>query len=182
MEKEDKQNGGKYRDLIAAYVDHNFGPRDITVYTEVSVGKTIIGKNRRLDVLLVRETDQRSLAIECKWQSVGGTTDEKIPYALQDIEAMWIPGCLAYAGDGWSEGVLHTLEGSRYAVACWPDLTLRRRQHTLELDHVIAAVFGFFDLVIPPKCRFKKPAQLGLALPGPKKVGAQLDQKKRSKG
>ena len=31
----------------------------------------------------------------------------------QDLEALWVPGCLAYAGKGWSRGVLHTLEGSR---------------------------------------------------------------------
>lgn len=104
-------DGNKYRDLVAAYVQHNFGPRDLTIYVEVPVGKTIIGKRRRLDVLLIREADQQALAIECKWQGGGGTADEKIPYALQDIEAMWIPGCLAYGGRGWSTGVLHTLEG-----------------------------------------------------------------------
>jgi hypothetical protein len=141
-------DGNTYRDLVAAYVARNFGCRALTIYTEVNVGKTIIGKNRRLDVLLVHETDQKALALECKWQSGGGTTDEKIPYALQDIEAMWIPGCIAYGGSGWSKGVLHTLEGSRHAVACEPEEDLARTKKTLELDHVIGAVFGFWDLVI----------------------------------
>jgi len=91
-----------YRDLIAAYIDVNFASRGVIVYTEVALGKTIIGKNRKLDVLALRKSDQRALAVECKYQAVPGTTDEKIPYALQDLEALWIPGCLVYAGEGWS--------------------------------------------------------------------------------
>ena len=30
------------------------------------------------------------------------------------------PGCLAYAGDGWSRGILHTLEASPLAAYCLP--------------------------------------------------------------
>jgi hypothetical protein len=155
-------DGNTYRDRIAAYVQRHYGARDLTVYTEVSVGKTIIGKNRRIDVLLVHETDQRALAIECKWQMGSGTTDEKIP----DLEAMWIPGCLAYGGDGWSRGVLHTLEGSRFAVACDPPIDLGRNKKTLELDHVIGAVFGFWDLVLPRDRLFKQSPQLLLPMAG----------------
>jgi hypothetical protein len=124
----------EYRDLIAAYIDVNYGPRGVVVYTEVSLGKTIIGKNRKLDVFALRKADQRALALEAKYQEVQGTTDEKIPYALQDLEALWIPGCLAYAGPGWSKGVLHTLEGSRRAVHCLPERPdLARTNATREL-------------------------------------------------
>lgn len=122
----------------------------MTVYTEVSLGKTIIGKNRRIDVFVLREADQRALAIECKFQNVSGTADEKIPYALQDLEALWIPGCLAYGGDGWSDGVLHTLRGSKRAVYCHPAAPLfGRSEETRELDHVVASVFGLWDVVLP---------------------------------
>ena len=117
-----------------------------------------------VDVLLIHEPDQKALALECKWQAGGGTTDEKIPYALQDIAAMWIPGCLAYGGNGWSKGVLATLEGSRFAVACEPPEDLARTKRTLELDHVIGAVFGYWDLVLPSERLFRKPSQL--LLPG----------------
>jgi hypothetical protein len=161
----------EYRDLIAAYIDANFGTAGLVVYTEVSLGKTIIGKNRRLDVFVLRESDQAALALETKFQQVPGTTDEKIPYALQDLEALWIPGCLVYAGEGWSQGVLHTLEGSRRAVRCLPDrLTFERTTDTRELDHVIAAVFGLWDQVLSDDRLFSKPLQLSLALRGLKKV------------
>jgi len=157
-----------YRDLIAEYLVANFAARGLAVYTEVPVGKTIIGKNRRVDVFVLRESDQRSLAIECKYQRASGTTDEKIPYALQDLEAMWVPGCLAYAGAGWSKGVLHTLESSRVAVHCLPDAkSLKPNKDTLELDHVVAAVFGLWDLVIPERRRFVKRRS---ERPGPKKA------------
>jgi hypothetical protein len=160
-----------YRDLIAAYIDVNYGPKEVVVYTEVSLGKTIIGKNRKLDVLALRLSDQRALALETKYQEVPGTTDEKIPYALQDLEALWIPGCLVYAGSGWSKGVLHTLEGSRRAVHCLPEQPdLARTFATRELDHVLAAVFGLWDRVIPEERRFSQNAQLSLLASGPKKA------------
>lgn len=173
-------DGDTYRDLVAAYVERNFGARNLTIYTEVNVGKTIIGKNRRIDVLLIHEPDQKALAVECKWQAGGGTTDEKIPYALQDIAAMWLPGCLAYGGSGWSKGVLHTLEGSRFAVACELPDDLARTRKTLELDHVIGAVFGFWDLVLPEERLFKKPAQL--LLPGVKPTRPREPEEKKRAG
>lgn len=157
----------EYRDLVAAYVDTNFGRTGLSVYTEVALGKTIIGKNRLIDVFVLRQHDQRALAIECKYQQVSGTTDEKIPYALQDLEALWIPGILVYAGDGWSKGVLHTLEGSKLAARCLPTKpSFTRDKSTRELDHVLAAVFGLWDLVLADERLFSRDPQLALSLKG----------------
>jgi hypothetical protein len=151
--------GAEYRDRIAAYILTTFGARGLVVYTEVSLGKTIIGKDRKVDVFVVRADDQRAIAIECKFQDSQGTTDEKIPYALEDLAALWIPGCLVYAGEGWSRGVLHTLEASRLAAYCLPDApSYARGAATRELDHVLAATFGLWDLVIPEGRRFTIPA------------------------
>ncbi|MEY4579038.1 MAG: hypothetical protein RL701_3741 [Pseudomonadota bacterium] len=146
------------------------------VYTEVSLGKTIIGKSRRIDVFALRPSDQCALAIECKYQRVQGTADEKIPYALQDLEALWMPGCLVYAGEGWSEGVLHTLEGSKLAAFCLPEAPgVERTTDTLELDHIVAAVFGLWDKVISETRIFKGHDQLMLPLKGPKKATDSAD-------
>jgi PD-(D/E)XK nuclease superfamily domain len=151
--------GNEYRDLIAAYIHHNFGGHGLVVYTEVFLGKTIIGKDRKVDVFVVRSADQRAVAIECKFQEHQGTTDEKIPYALDDLDALWVPGCIAYAGDGWSRGILHTLAASKHAVSCLPRRpALERTGETRELDHVIAALFGLWQEVIPEKRRFRPPA------------------------
>ena len=147
--------GNDYRDLVAAYIVKNFGPADLVVYTEVSLGKTIIGKDRRVDVFVVRRRDSAAIAIECKYQDSQGTVDEKIPYALQDLEAVRVASCLVYAGEGWSRGILHTLEASPLAAYCLPEPgALERSKTTRELDHVIAATFGLWDRIIPESRRF----------------------------
>lgn len=148
--------GNEYRDLIASYIHHNYSLHGLVVYVEISLGKTVIGKDRCIDVFVVRPEDRKALAIECKYQDSLGTVDEKIPYALLDLAALWVPGCLVYAGTGWSKGVLHSLEASHLAANCLPDkTTLNRTKQTRELDHMIAATFGLWDLVLPPSKRFR---------------------------
>jgi hypothetical protein len=150
--------GNGYRDLIASYIHHNYASEGLVVYVEISLGKTVIGKDRCIDVFVVRPTDRKAIAIECKYQDSLGTVDEKIPYALQDLEALWVPGVLVYAGSGWSKGVLHSLEASRLACSCLPDAaTLARSKQTRELDHILAATFGLWDLVLPANRKFKPP-------------------------
>lgn len=147
--------GNDYRDLIAEYIAVNYTSAGILVYTEVSLGKTIIGKDRRVDVFIHHKTERVALAIECKFQDVQGTTDEKIPYALRDLEATRVPGCLAYAGNGWSHGILHTLEASPLAAYCLPNSQRSSRtKYTRELDHVIAATFGLWERIIPKRRLF----------------------------
>jgi hypothetical protein len=148
--------GNQYRDLIASYIHHNYAAEGLVVYVEISLGKTVIGKDRCIDVFVVRPSDRKAIAIECKYQDSLGTVDEKIPYALLDLDALWVPGCLVYAGRGWSKGVMHSLEASRLAAYCSPDKeTLNRSKLTRELDHMLAAIFGFWDLVLPANKRFK---------------------------
>ena len=101
--------GGDYANLVAQYLARRFGSRGLRVYREVRVGKSIIGKNRCVDVFCVSEPDNTAFAIECKFQDSPGTVDEKIPYALDDLDALPMAGCIAYAGKGFSEGVLHML-------------------------------------------------------------------------
>jgi hypothetical protein len=151
--------GNDYRDLIASYIHHNYAPHGLVVYIEISLGKTVIGKDRYIDVFVVRPDDRKAVAIECKYQDSLGTVDEKIPYALLDLEALWVPGCLVYAGKGWSRGVLHSLEASRLAAYCLPDgATLARGKLTRELDHMLAAIFGLWELVLPANKQFRPPA------------------------
>jgi hypothetical protein len=148
--------GNGYRDLIASYIHHNYAAEGLVVYVEISLGKTVIGKDRCIDVFVVRPSDRKAIAIECKYQDSLGTVDEKIPYALQDLAALWVPGCLVYAGKGWSKGVLHSLEASHLACSCMPDpTTLARNKQTRELDHMLAAIFGFWDLVLPASKKFR---------------------------
>jgi hypothetical protein len=144
--------GAEYANLVAAYVARRFSGRQLKVYREIRVGKTIIGKNRCIDVFCICEPTNRAFAIECKFQDSQGTVDEKIPYALDDLLALPMAGCIAYAGRGFSDGVLHMLAASRHAAYCLPaagqtDTT----PETKELDDLLAAHFGWWDVLVDKK-------------------------------
>jgi hypothetical protein len=117
------------------------------VYREVNVGKSIIGKNRRIDVFCVCERE--AFAIECKFQDSPGTVDEKIPYTLDDLEALPMAGCVAYAGQGMSDGVLHMLRGAPHAAYCLPAPgQAEPSPDTWELDHLLAMHFKWWDVLV----------------------------------
>ena len=145
-------SGSEYANLVAIYVARRFGPRGLKVYREVRVGKSIIGKNRCIDVFCVRDSDNTAFAIECKYQESVGTVDEKIPYALDDLDALPMAGCIAYAGRGFSDGVLHMLNASPRAAYCLPfDGQTDSSLDTRELDHLLSAHFSWWDVIVGPK-------------------------------
>ena len=140
--------GGDYANLVALYLARRFGARGLRVYREVRVGKSIIGKNRCVDVFCVSEADGNAFAIECKFQDSPGTVDEKIPYALDDLDALPMAGCIASAGKGFSEGVLHMLGAAPRAAYCLPaDGQIDSSPETRELDHMLATHFGWWDVL-----------------------------------
>jgi len=147
--------GAEYADRIAQYLVSNFESRGLDVYREANLGKTIIGKNRRIDILVIEQVTRKALAIECKYQDSAGTVDEKIPYALEDLEAIGMPVCLAYAGQGFSEGVLHMLAAAPIAAAGLPGEDLSRTNDTRELDVALALTFLWWDLIVRDKERVK---------------------------
>ena len=151
-------SGKEYADLVASYILKNFGARGLTVYREVSMGKTIIGKNRHVDILVLHAASSTVLAIECKYQDTLGTVDEKIPYAIQDMQAMGVPVCLAYAGGGFSAGILHMLAACPIAAQCLPSPSLEPSRETREVDIALAMAFRFWDLVVSNKKPFALPA------------------------
>jgi hypothetical protein len=141
--------GAEYANLVAGYVSKRFGARTLKVYREIRVGKTIIGKNRCIDIFCVHDDSQKAFAIECKFQDSQGTVDEKIPYALDDLRALPMSGCIAYAGQGFSEGVLHMLAASRHAAYCLPvPGQMETSPDTRELDHLLAVHFEWWDVLI----------------------------------
>ena len=141
--------GGEYSTLVAVYVAGRFGDRGLKVYQEVRIGKSIIGKNRCIDVFAVCDRDNKAFAIECKYQESVGTVDEKIPYALDDLRALPMAGCIAYAGRGFSDGVLHMLRASPHAAYCLPHTAqVHASADTRELDHLLAMHFGWWDLLV----------------------------------
>jgi hypothetical protein len=144
--------GSQYSSLVAGYVAARFASRDLNVYREVRIGKSIIGKNRSVDILCVCQSQELAFAIECKLQESQGTVDEKIPYALDDMRASPVPGCLVYAGNGFSKGVLHMLSAARDAAYCLPHKNQAApTPSTRELDHLLAAHFRWWDVLVEGK-------------------------------
>jgi hypothetical protein len=142
--------GKEYADRVAGYTSRRFADRGLKAYREVRVGKSIIGKNRCIDVFCV--SDGEAFAIECKFQDSEGTVDEKIPYALDDLHALPMSGCIAYAGKGFSAGVLHMLEASPHAAYCLPEPgQCHQSLLTRDLDHLMAIHFKWWDVLIGSK-------------------------------
>ena len=144
--------GAGYANLVAAYLSQRFAERGLKVYREVKIGKTIIAKNRCIDIFCVSESTNDAFAIECKFQDSEGTVDEKIPYALDDLQALPMRACIAYGGKGFSKGVLHMLEASPHAAYCLPVVNQAdTSSETWELDHLLATHFKWWDVLVGRK-------------------------------
>lgn len=76
---------------------------------KLTVGKTIYGKDRQVDVLFRHVPSGNRLAIEAKYQRVKGTADEKLPYAVLNQATLPLPGVIVYGGGGFHQGALHWL-------------------------------------------------------------------------
>ena len=58
-------------------------------------------------------------------------------------------GCIAYAGKGFSDGVLHMLARRPRAAYCLPVADQgETTAETQELDHLLAMHFGWWDVLV----------------------------------
>jgi hypothetical protein len=83
---------------------------------KLTVGKTIYGKDREVDVLFRDARNGNRLAVEAKYQRVTGTADEKLPYAVLNLATLPLPGVIVYGGGGFHQGALHWLCASSKAT------------------------------------------------------------------
>lgn len=72
---------------------------------QVRVARRIWGAIRHIDVVLTHPETRKTLGLECKFQAVTGTAEEKIPSVINDIAAWPIPGLVVFAGDGFTENM-----------------------------------------------------------------------------
>jgi hypothetical protein len=72
---------------------------------QVRVARRIWGAVRHIDVVITHPQTRKTLGIECKFQGVTGTAEEKIPSVIRDIEAWPIPGLVVFAGEGFTENM-----------------------------------------------------------------------------
>lgn len=83
---------------------------------QVRVARRIWGAERYIDVVLVQPQTRKTLGLECKYQAVRGTAEEKIPATIKDIEAWPIPGLVVFAGAGFTENMRSFLISTGKAV------------------------------------------------------------------
>lgn len=83
---------------------------------EFRVGRRIWGAERRIDIILAKPDSERRLGVECKYQGVSGSAEEKIPTTIQDIAAWPIPGLLVFDGNGFSPNMRTFLISSGKAM------------------------------------------------------------------
>jgi len=72
---------------------------------QVKVARRIWGAVRFIDIVLTHPQTRKTLGIECKFQGVTGTAEEKIPSVISDIAAWPIPGLVVFAGTGFTENM-----------------------------------------------------------------------------
>ena len=88
---------------------------------QVRVARRIWGAIRHIDVVITHAQTRKTLGVECKFQAVTGTAEEKIPAIINDIAAWPIPGLVVFAGDGFTDNMKLFLISTGKAVE-FPDL------------------------------------------------------------
>jgi hypothetical protein len=106
-------NSGKDLQQLVVELATSIG---LIVTTEVIVGRRIWGAKRRIDVVLKHPGTRTSLGIECKFQGVSGSAEEKIPATLDDIRVWPIRGIVVYSGKGFSPNMESYLLSTGMAV------------------------------------------------------------------
>jgi len=88
----------------------------LEVREQFKVARRVWGAERRIDVILKDPKTAKTLGIECKFQGVGGTAEEKIPATIQDIAAWPIDGIVVFSGEGFTENMKSFLVSTGKAV------------------------------------------------------------------
>jgi len=93
------ESGTGYEDVLFAVLKNKFHVVDRQHKTDW-IG--LFSQQIRVDFLC-----DAKLCIEVKWQSVSGTSDQKIVYALEQIKTCHkLPTILIMGGTGWNKGSL----------------------------------------------------------------------------
>lgn len=72
---------------------------------EVVAARRLWGAKRYIDVVLTHKETGKKLGIECKYQGVGGSAEEKIPSTINDINHWPILGIVVIDGKGFSKNM-----------------------------------------------------------------------------
>lgn len=90
----------------------NFFHKDKYFITQYKIGVGIYNSILKTDVLIFDKNKYpNKLAIEMKWQQIGGSVDEKYPYLVLNIKEIFpCPAIIVIDGGGYKEGALNWLK------------------------------------------------------------------------
>jgi hypothetical protein len=88
----------------------------LEVREQFKVARRVWGAERKIDVILKDPKTAKTLGVECKYQEVGGTAEEKIPTTIQDIAAWPIEGIVVFSGEGFTTNMKSFLISTGKAV------------------------------------------------------------------
>ena len=88
----------------------------LEVRTQVRIGRRVWGRRRHIDVVLRSPELRTRLGIECKYQGVSGTAEEKIPATMEDMESWPFRGLVVFHGSGFSQSFPAYIRGKGRAI------------------------------------------------------------------
>lgn len=108
--------GAKFEQLVADTLSQ-FGCR---IHSQVNAGEKPGGGIHRLDIAVVLTTHM--LAVSCKYQQVGGTAEEKLPWEIMKLATLvdrnpevWGEyAVMILDGDGFSAGMMAVMDDEEF--------------------------------------------------------------------
>ncbi|HLW80907.1 MAG TPA: PD-(D/E)XK nuclease superfamily protein [Candidatus Acidoferrales bacterium] len=88
----------------------------LEVREQFKLARRLWGAERRIDVVLKDPKTSKTLGVECKFQGVGGTAEEKIPATVLDLAAWPIQGLVVFSGPGFTQNMKSYLISTGKAV------------------------------------------------------------------
>mgnify|MGYP001330833330 CR=1 FL=1 len=88
---------------------HNVGGKQFA--KQVPCGTSIYETKRKCDFLVINnEKFPDGLIIECKWQQVAGSVDEKYPFTIFNIFKIGVPTIILLDGGGYKQNAMRWLK------------------------------------------------------------------------
>ncbi|HWQ28737.1 MAG TPA: PD-(D/E)XK nuclease superfamily protein [Dehalococcoidia bacterium] len=93
-------SGAAFEERVAGVIEE----LGLSYLRQVSMGVSILGRKRVTD-FLVYDRQGRSLGIECKYQAVSGSAEDKLVHTISDFDARPVKHILVFGGEGFSKNV-----------------------------------------------------------------------------
>ena len=77
---------------------------------QLIIGKTIYNTNRKCDFITYNPFTEKEIIIECKWQDVAGSVDEKYPFLVLNIKKLDVDTIIVLDGKGYKEAAKERLK------------------------------------------------------------------------